>query len=378
MVVGLGTGSTAIFATRRIAPCCAHGTLRDVIGFATSKATADEARHLGIPLLDDDLPKAIDVTIDGADEVDPQLDLIKGGGGALLREKIVAQASRREIIVVDESKLSPVLGTRWALPVEVMAFGWRAQARYIESLGGRVVVRQDAQGGNYRTDQGNLILDCAFGPIGRAAGAGAAAGGPRRHRRTRPVPRHRHRPDRGGRCGHSVRATFVSCISHLEIRNPRDTGNEIRNEEEKMSQFRVWLATALCAIGLVVSAYAADTQEELKQLDTLEGYNQLPGEKSLKKEMEKVPNQPVETIIVFSEAKPTSGAAPLTVAFTADPPQTISNPTYTWQFGDGGATSTGQSVSHTFTKPGIYKVVLKITSPAGDLGLDEQRIKVTP
>jgi ribose 5-phosphate isomerase A len=165
MVVGLGTGSTAIFATRCIAALLRQGTLRDLTGIATSKATEDEARRLGIPLLGDDMPKAIDVTIDGADEVDPHLDLIKGGGGALLREKIVAQASRREIIVVDESKLSPVLGTHWALPVEVMPFGWRAQARYIESLGGRIVVRQDATGGSFRTDQGNLILDCAFGPI---------------------------------------------------------------------------------------------------------------------------------------------------------------------------------------------------------------------
>jgi ribose 5-phosphate isomerase A len=165
MVVGLGTGSTAIFATRRIGALLRDGTLRDVTGFPTSKATADEARALGIPLLGDDLPKSIDVTIDGADEVDPQLELIKGGGGALLREKIVAQATRREIIVVDESKLSPVLGTRWALPIEVIPFGWRSQARFIEELGGRVVVRQDGHGAPFRTDQGNLILDCAFGPI---------------------------------------------------------------------------------------------------------------------------------------------------------------------------------------------------------------------
>lgn len=165
MVVGLGTGSTAIFATRRLAARLRDGTLRDVIGFPTSKTTADEARALGIPLLGDDLPRAIDLTIDGADEVDPQLDLIKGGGGALLREKIVAEASGREVIVVDESKLSPVLGTRWALPVEVIPFGWRSQLRFLTGLGARVVVRQDASGSPLHTDQGNLILDCSFGPI---------------------------------------------------------------------------------------------------------------------------------------------------------------------------------------------------------------------
>ena len=106
MLIGLGTGSTAIFATRRIAARLRAGELRDIVAIATSRATDAAARELGIPMLTDDLPRAIDLTIDGADEVDPALDLIKGGGGALLREKIVAQASRRIVIVVDESKLS--------------------------------------------------------------------------------------------------------------------------------------------------------------------------------------------------------------------------------------------------------------------------------
>ena len=165
MVVGLGTGSTAIFATRRIGALLRDGTLRDIIGFPTSKATADEARALGIPLMEEDCPRAIDLTIDGADEVDPQLDLIKGGGGALLREKIVAEASRREVIVVDASKLSPVLGTRFPLPIEIIPFGWRSQARFLETLGARPVVRTGADGAPFRSDQGNLILDCTFGPI---------------------------------------------------------------------------------------------------------------------------------------------------------------------------------------------------------------------
>jgi ribose 5-phosphate isomerase A len=165
MAVGLGTGSTAIFAIRRIGELLSSGALRDVVGFPTSKATADEARRVGIPLLADDLPRSIDLTIDGADEVDPALSLIKGGGGALFREKIVAQASRRVVIIVDESKLSPALGTKHALPVEVAQFGWKSQERFLAGLGGRPTVRRTPGGGAYETDQGNWILDCAFGPI---------------------------------------------------------------------------------------------------------------------------------------------------------------------------------------------------------------------
>ncbi len=165
MVVGLGTGSTAIFATRRLGELLASGALSDVVGFPTSRATADEARRLSIPLLSEDLPRAIDLTIDGADEVDPALNLIKGGGGALFREKIVAQASRRVVIVVDESKLSAALGTNHPLPVEVARFGWQSQQRFLESLGGKPVVRTATGGKPYETDQGNWILDCAFGPI---------------------------------------------------------------------------------------------------------------------------------------------------------------------------------------------------------------------
>jgi ribose 5-phosphate isomerase A len=166
MVVGLGTGSTAIYATRRIGELLASGSLRDIAGVPTSRATADEARRLGIPLLSDDIPRAIDLTIDGGDEVDPKLNLIKGGGGALFREKIVAQASRRVVIVVDESKLSPALGTRHTLPVEVSRFGWKSQERFLETLGGRPALRLGADGNSaYETDQGNWILDCAFAPI---------------------------------------------------------------------------------------------------------------------------------------------------------------------------------------------------------------------
>ncbi|MCX7683089.1 MAG: ribose-5-phosphate isomerase RpiA [Anaerolineae bacterium] len=165
MVVGLGHGSTAIFAVRRIAELLQQGRLWDILGVPCSRQVEAEARALGIPLTSLEEHPVVDITIDGADEVDPALNVIKGGGGALLREKIVAQNSRREIIVVDESKLSPALGTKWAVPVEVLPFGWRTQASFLESLGAEVKVRQGEDGSVFKTDQGNLILDCHFGPI---------------------------------------------------------------------------------------------------------------------------------------------------------------------------------------------------------------------
>lgn len=165
MVVGLGTGSTAIFATRKIGELLRRSELKDILAIATSRQTDEEARQLGIRLMDDSLPQSLDVTIDGADEIDPQFNVIKGGGGAHLREKVVAQASARMIIVADESKLSDCLGTRFALPVEVLQFGWRSQSQFLESLGAKVSVRKRSDGTTYLTDSGNLILDCNFGPI---------------------------------------------------------------------------------------------------------------------------------------------------------------------------------------------------------------------
>ena len=165
MVVGLGHGSTAIFAVRRIAQLLCEDQLQDILSVPCSRQVEGEAQRLGIPLTTLDKHPIVDLTIDGADEVDPHLNVIKGGGGALLREKIVAQASRREIIVVDESKLSPALGTHWPVPVEVAPFGWRSQVAYLESLGAQPVLRQDSDGTLFKTDQGNLILDCHFGPI---------------------------------------------------------------------------------------------------------------------------------------------------------------------------------------------------------------------
>ena len=168
MVVGLGTGTTARFALEALGRRIGEGELRDVRGVPTSEATQAVAAQLGVPLTTLDEHPEVDITIDGADEVDPALDLIKGGGGALLREKIVAQASRREVIIVDDQKLSPALGTRFPVPVEVASFGVRPAVRWVESLGARVTLR----GGEtqpFVTDGGNLILDCDFGPIADAA-----------------------------------------------------------------------------------------------------------------------------------------------------------------------------------------------------------------
>ena len=165
MVVGLGHGSTTIHALRRIAQRLEAGDLQEIVGVPCSSHVEADAEELGIPLMTLNEAPVIDLTIDGADEVDPQLNLIKGGGGALLREKMVAQASRREIIVVDVTKRSDVLGTQWALPIEVVPFGWRVQAAFLTTLGAEVNLRRGEDGEPFRTDQGNYILDADFGPM---------------------------------------------------------------------------------------------------------------------------------------------------------------------------------------------------------------------
>ena len=165
MVLGLGTGSTAAYAVKQIAKRLKAGDLMNIVGIPTSIRTEKLARELDIPLGELNAQPAIDVTIDGADEVDPDLNLIKGGGGALLREKVVAQASRRNIIVVDESKLSPRLGTRWALPIEVIPFAAKAEENFLKLLGATVSLRLDEQGQPYQTDQHNYIFDANFGEI---------------------------------------------------------------------------------------------------------------------------------------------------------------------------------------------------------------------
>ncbi len=161
MVVGLGTGSTAVFVVRRLGELLAAGELQRIVGVPTSEATAREAERCGLPLGSlDDYP-SLDVAIDGADEIDPHLNLIKGLGGALLREKIVAAAARRLIIVADESKRVSQLATRAPVPVEVIPFARRPVADYLASLGARVVLRE-RDGRPFVTDEGNVILDCHF------------------------------------------------------------------------------------------------------------------------------------------------------------------------------------------------------------------------
>lgn len=160
MVVGLGSGSTASLAILELGRRLQEGALADVVGVPTSNSSARLAEQVGVPLTTLAEHPLIDLTIDGADEVDPDLNLIKGLGGALLREKIVAQASERLVIVVDESKLVDRLGTRAPVPVEVIRFGWRSHLPFLESLGARPVRRLDADGGPVVTDEGNFLLDC--------------------------------------------------------------------------------------------------------------------------------------------------------------------------------------------------------------------------
>jgi ribose 5-phosphate isomerase A len=165
MTVGLGYGSTALLFVRSLAKKVASGELSDITGVACALAMEAEARSLGLTVSSLDQHPVMDLTVDGADEVDPALNLIKGGGGALLREKVVAQASRREIIIVDESKMSEHLGDKWALPVEVVPFALRPVSEYVASLGAQVKLRLLAGGEPLVTDQGNWIIDCDFGPM---------------------------------------------------------------------------------------------------------------------------------------------------------------------------------------------------------------------
>jgi ribose 5-phosphate isomerase A len=168
MRLGLGTGSTARHFLELLAERVRAGL--DIVGVATSEATRAEAERLGVPLTTLDQTPTLDLTVDGADEIAPDLSLIKGGGGALLCEKIVAAASARMIVIADESKWVPVLG-RFPLPIEVVPFGLAATRRAIETAAaaagapGQALLRRDKDGHAFVTDSGHWLLDASLGRI---------------------------------------------------------------------------------------------------------------------------------------------------------------------------------------------------------------------
>lgn len=165
MVVGLGTGSTAAFFVSALGRRVSEEHLR-ISGIPTSEPTAAHARALNIPLTDFATHAQIDLTVDGADEIESgTLYLIKGHGGALLREKIVASASKRMVVIADQTKISARLGSLQTVPVEVVQFGWEATERTLKKLGGNPALRRGADGKPYVTDGGHYIMDCAFGPM---------------------------------------------------------------------------------------------------------------------------------------------------------------------------------------------------------------------
>ncbi len=161
-IVGLGTGSTAYFAVVALGERVKAGL--KIVGIPTSLQTAGLARQLGIPLTTLDEHPEIDITIDGADELDPQLRLIKGGGGALLREKVIASASKKMVVVADYRKIVPVLG-KFPLPVEIIEFARAVIEKKIAALGATTQLRTKSDGQLFVTDNGNHILDCNFGKI---------------------------------------------------------------------------------------------------------------------------------------------------------------------------------------------------------------------
>ena len=156
MVVGLGTGSTAAYAIEKLGEMVKDGL--EIIGIPTSVATENMAKKAGISVSTLNEYPYVDITIDGADQVDSNLNLIKGGGGALLREKMVASCSEKEIIIVDESKI--VERFSFPLPVEVVKFGWKATTKKLANLGFMPSLRE-----NFVTDNGNYILDCKYASI---------------------------------------------------------------------------------------------------------------------------------------------------------------------------------------------------------------------
>jgi len=174
MAVGLGSGSTADFATRAIGRRLAEGELRNIICVPSSEKTARLARAVNIPLTTLSEQPVLDLYIDGADEIDPQLNLIKGLGASLLREKVVATAAQYVIIISDYRKLVSRLGERAPLPVEVIPFAQRPVNKFLEGLGARTIARLNEDGDVLITDEGNIILDSYFDEIADAAVLGQA------------------------------------------------------------------------------------------------------------------------------------------------------------------------------------------------------------
>jgi ribose 5-phosphate isomerase A len=160
--IGLGSGSTFAFVIERLAERMASGL--KVSGVPTSRTTAEAAKRAGIPLLELDAVERLDLAIDGADEVDPLKNLIKGGGGAHVRERIVAAAAKEMVVVVDDKKLVEVLGKAFLLPVEVLQFGWKHTERRIAATGCKPALRQSGDK-PFVTDNGNFVLDCKFDGI---------------------------------------------------------------------------------------------------------------------------------------------------------------------------------------------------------------------
>ncbi len=174
MTVGLGTGSTVRYLLEAVGERRRRGELASIVGVPTSEDTRRRAEGLGIPLTDLSASPRIDLTLDGADEVDPALDVIKGLGGALLREKLVATASSRFVVLVDASKRVAQLGEKAPLPVEIDPFSLGIQLPFLRDLGCEPVLREGADGAPFLTDGGNLIVDCHF-PQGIADAEALAA-----------------------------------------------------------------------------------------------------------------------------------------------------------------------------------------------------------
>jgi len=168
MTIGLGTGSTAKIFIDLLGAEIQAGRLTNIRGIPTSERSDSQAKSLGIEIVDFSVAEYCDVTVDGADEISPQLDLIKGLGGALLREKVVAQNTKKMIVIADESKLVQTLGTKVSLPVEFVPFAAAAVKRHLVALGSTPVLRED-DGKPYITDNGNHIFHCKFPAIEKPA-----------------------------------------------------------------------------------------------------------------------------------------------------------------------------------------------------------------